>query len=61
MEAIPKGPTGKPKRIGLAEMLGIPIVPQGNTTDDIFTVAGTEGLYLTWVGGWVDGWMRESG
>ena len=47
MEAIPKGPTGKPKRIGLAEMLGIPIVPQGNTTDDIFTVAGTEGLYLT--------------
>ena len=26
MDAIPKGPTGKPKRIGLAKMLGIPAV-----------------------------------
>ena len=28
MEAIPKGPTGKPKRIGLAKMLNIPAVDQ---------------------------------
>jgi len=28
MDAIPKGPTGKPKRIGLAKMLNIPAVDQ---------------------------------
>ena len=27
LDQIPKGPTGKPKRIGLAQMLGIPALP----------------------------------
>ena len=27
-DAIPKGPTGKPKRIGLAKMWGVPMLPQ---------------------------------
>eukprot|EP00316_Scyphosphaera_apsteinii_P011436 CAMPEP_0119313294 /NCGR_PEP_ID=MMETSP1333-20130426/28625_1 /TAXON_ID=418940 /ORGANISM="Scyphosphaera apsteinii, Strain RCC1455" /LENGTH=724 /DNA_ID=CAMNT_0007318099 /DNA_START=30 /DNA_END=2204 /DNA_ORIENTATION=+ len=31
MEAIPKGPTGKPKRIGLAKMLKIPTVGESGT------------------------------
>jgi len=28
MAAIPKGPTGKPKRIGLAQMLGLPTLAE---------------------------------
>ena len=28
MAAMPKGPTGKPKRIGLAQMLGLPTLAE---------------------------------
>ena len=38
MDAIPKGPTGKPKRIGLAKMLGIPAVT--GTKDYTYRVTG---------------------
>ena len=38
MDAIPKGPTGKPKRIGLAKMLHIPAVDQ--TEDATYKVEG---------------------
>lgn len=38
MDAIPKGPTGKPKRIGLAQMLRIPAVEM--TEDAVYRVEG---------------------
>ena len=34
MESIPKGPTGKPLRIGLAKKLDMPQVPQAPTDED---------------------------
>jgi len=42
MDGIPKGPTGKPKRIGLAKMLGIPAVNQTDNMTYRITGKGTE-------------------
>ena len=38
---IPKGPTGKPKRIGLAKMWGVPALAQNDT--DTYTIHGQGG------------------
>jgi len=50
MDAIPKGPTGKPKRIGLANLLQIPglVDPQDLRT---YSITGTEGNFgqLQWI------------
>lgn len=47
MDAIPKGPTGKPKRIGLAQQLKIPALVEGTATYAVAGVGDNLGELLT--------------